>query len=188
MKKIDASKILRLFNLNTSGYLLCTLHRPGNVDNKESLEKIINVLNEYAQNHKIIFPVHPRTRIKMIDFGIGKNLSANLTLCDPIGYIDFLCLVKNAALIITDSGGIQEESTFLNVPCITLRENTERPVTIDIGTNYLAGTDITKMNGLVSEILNGKTKKGTIPPLWDGKAAERICGVLASADLDSIMY
>ena len=181
MQKIDASKILQLFKLNTSGYLLCTLHRPSNVDNKESLEKIITVLNQYAQNHRIIFPVHPRTRTKMIDFGIGINLSENLILCDPIGYIDFLCLIKNASLIITDSGGIQEETTYLGVPCVTLRDNTERPVTLEIGTNYLAGTDITKMNGLVSEILNGKTKKGTIPPLWDGKAAERITTVILNS-------
>jgi UDP-N-acetylglucosamine 2-epimerase (non-hydrolysing) len=180
--KVNISKILTSLGLEARGYMLCTLHRPNNVDNRETLEKIISNLNDFAQKNKIVFPVHPRTRSKMDQFGIGNHLSENLIFTDPVGYIDFLCLIKNASLVITDSGGIQEETTYLGVPCITLRDNTERPVTIEMGTNYLAGTDISKISVLVKEILNGKQKKWSIPPLWDGKAAERICRVLASAE------
>lgn len=176
--KIAASGILGELGLTPSGYLLTTLHRPSNVDDRESLRKIIGILNKYAQTHKIVFPVHPRTRSNMEAFGLLQEVSPNLLLCDPIGYIDFLCLVKHAALILTDSGGIQEESTYLGVQCITLRENTERPVTVEIGTNHLIGTDIDKIDQAIREVLGGKVKKGGIPPLWDGKAAARICKIL----------
>jgi UDP-N-acetylglucosamine 2-epimerase (non-hydrolysing) len=117
----------------------------------------------------------------MKEFGIDHALSENVMITDPIGYIDFLCLIKNASLIITDSGGIQEETTYLGVPCITLRNNTERPVTISVGSNYLAGTKVSNLTKIVKDILNGKVKKSAIPPLWDGKAAERICKILANA-------
>lgn len=179
--RIAASGILREMGLTPSGYLLTTLHRPSNVDDRESLLKIIRVLNKYAETHKIVFPVHPRTRSNMEAFGLLKEISPNLLLCDPIGYIDFLCLVKHAALIITDSGGIQEESTYLGIQCITLRENTERPVTVEIGTNHLIGTDIDKVDQAITEVLGGKVKKGAIPPLWDGGAAARICKILINA-------
>jgi len=117
----------------------------------------------------------------MKEFGIDHKLSENVLITDPIGYIDFLCLIKNASLIITDSGGIQEETTYLGIPCVTLRDNTERPVTISIGSNYLAGTDVSKLSKIVTDILNGRVKKSHIPPLWDGKSAERICKILANA-------
>ena len=181
LPKIDSSPILASLGLEKGEYILCTLHRPANVDNKESLEKILTALNSFAQKKKIIFPVHPRTRANMKQFGIGKDLSSNLLITDPIGYIDFLCLIKNAILIITDSGGIQEETTFLGVPCLTLRDNTERPVTITTGTNYLIGTDVSKLDSIITEILNGKMKKASIPPFWDGKAAERICSILVNS-------
>jgi UDP-N-acetylglucosamine 2-epimerase (non-hydrolysing) len=180
MAKISDSAILETMNLTSNEYMLCTLHRPSNVDDKDSLKKILDVLNEYALSHKVIFPVHPRTKANIARFGFDTALSKNLLLCEPIGYIDFLCLVKNAQLILTDSGGIQEESTYLGVPCITLRENTERPVTIDIGTNYLVGTDLNKLHQAVTNVLQSTTKKGSIPPLWDGKAAERICEQLVA--------
>jgi UDP-N-acetylglucosamine 2-epimerase (non-hydrolysing) len=126
----------------------------------------------------VIFPIHPRTKSNLVKMNLMKGLSENLVLCDPIGYVDFLCLVKNARLIITDSGGIQEESTYLGVQCITLRENTERPVTIDLGTNHLVGTDINAIDRAIADVFIGKVKKGNTPPLWDGRSAERICSIL----------
>lgn len=181
LSKINASTILSALNVKESDYILATIHRPSNVDEEESLSKIIRLLNKYAQVKKIIFPVHPRTRANMQKFGLDKEISDNLILSEPIGYIDFLCLVKNALLILTDSGGIQEESTFLGVQCITLRENTERPVTVESGTNHLIGTDMLKIDQAISSILAGAIKKGNVPPLWDGKAAERICRQIAQS-------
>ena len=180
MNKIDASAILSSLGLAKHDYILCTLHRPTNVDSKGSLEKILATLNSFAEKKKIVFPVHPRTRANMREFGIGNDLSPNILFTDPIGYIDFLCLIKNASLIITDSGGIQEETTYIGVPCVTLRDNTERPITVQIGSNYLEGTDVSKLAGVVTNILNGDIKKSVVPPLWDGKAAERICRILAN--------
>jgi UDP-N-acetylglucosamine 2-epimerase (non-hydrolysing) len=176
--RIDSSTILSELRLKASYYLLATLHRPSNVDKVESLSELIRILNKYACDQKVIFPVHPRTKSNLLKTNLLNELSENLILCDPIGYTDFLCLVKNARLIITDSGGIQEESTYLGVQCITLRENTERPVTIDLGTNHLVGTNIHAIDQAISEVLKGKIKKGEVPPLWDGKAAERICSIL----------
>src|SRR6187399_2548888 len=176
--KINTSQVLASLGLEKATYVLCTLHRPNNVDSKHSLESILGTLNSFAQKKKIVFPVHPRTRTKMKEFGIDHALSENIIVTDPIGYIDFLCLIKNSSLIITDSGGIQEETTYLGIPCVTLRDNTERPVTISIGSNYLAGTDVSKLSKIVTDILNGNVKKNHIPPLWDGKAAERICKIL----------
>ncbi|MDO6435541.1 UDP-N-acetylglucosamine 2-epimerase (non-hydrolyzing) [Flavitalea sp. BT771] len=172
---IDASGILQQLELPKAGYLLATIHRPSNVDTPESLSGILRLLNKYAQGRKVLFPVHPRTRSNIRTFGLEKDISPELILTEPIGYIDFLCLVKNARLIITDSGGIQEESTYLGIPCVTLRDNTERPITVKIGTNYLAGTDMSNADRIIAEVLGGNVKKGSIPELWDGKAAERIC-------------
>ena len=179
--RIDASGILDSLQVDPSGYILATIHRPSNVDHPDSLAGILRLLSKYAKGRKIIFPVHPRTRSNIKSFGLEQELSPELILTEPIGYIDFLCLVKNATLILTDSGGIQEESTYLGVQCITLRDNTERPVTVAIGTNHLAGTDIAKVDSLMAEVLGGKVKKGSIPPLWDGRAAERICRQLVQA-------
>jgi|SRR5687768_9266853 len=179
LPKIENSSILKRFNITREQYILATLHRPINVDNKTSLTEILEILNKHAQNHKIIFPVHPRTKANFKNFDLEKIISQNLIVCDPIGYIDFISLIKNAALIITDSGGIQEESTFLKVQCLTLRENTERPITIELGTNHLIGTNIENIDRAISSVLNSQQiKEGTIPPLWDGKAAERICNKL----------
>jgi len=176
---IDASGILQQLELSKSGYIVATIHRPSNVDTPESLSGILRLLNKYAQGRKVLFPVHPRTRSNIRSFGLEKEVSPELILTEPIGYIDFLCLVKNARLIITDSGGIQEESTYLGIPCVTLRDNTERPITVKIGTNYLAGTDMSNADRIISEVLDGNVKKGSIPELWDGKAAERICQAVA---------
>lgn len=177
--KIERSKILETLNLNKREYVLATLHRPSNVDDSASLLSIIQVLNKHAKNYKIVFPVHPRTRLKLDSNGLQKEISPNILLCDPIGYIDFIHLIKHALLIITDSGGIQEETTFLNIPCLTLRENTERPVTIQLGTNHLIGTDIDNIDQAIANVLDfNKVKTGSIPPFWDGKTAERICAIL----------
>jgi UDP-N-acetylglucosamine 2-epimerase (non-hydrolysing) len=159
-------------------YVLVTLHRPSNVDDAEELFKIFEALNEIASGIGIIFPVHPRTRQVMRQFAI-KHLSPNLHLVDPIGYLEFLGLQKNAALVITDSGGIQEETTFLGIPCITVRENTERPITIAIGTNVLVGRDMNRVKIEARKILSGAAKTGSIPPLWDGRAGERIAAIIA---------
>lgn len=136
------------------------------------------MLNDIARVKKIIFPIHPRTRKNLSDLGLLNNLSDNIILNDPIGYIDFISLVKDSLFVITDSGGIQEETTFLGVPCITLRKTTERSITAEIGTNYLVGEDFSDAKSYISEILEGNAKKGLIPELWDGNAAERIVNIL----------
>jgi UDP-N-acetylglucosamine 2-epimerase (non-hydrolysing) len=132
----------------------------------------------------VIFPVHPRTQQRLTQ--AGRTPHPQLRLTPPIGYLDFLCLLSKATLVLTDSGGIQEETTALGVPCLTLRENTERPVTISEGTNLLVGTDPRKILAAAPEILAGRSKAGRVPPLWDGKAAERIVGILLRRQFDAI--
>jgi UDP-N-acetylglucosamine 2-epimerase (non-hydrolysing) len=156
-------------------YALVTLHRPSNVDNNDGLRNILEALLQINEDLPVVFPVHPRTRQRIVDFGIDASA---LCLVDPIPYIEFLGLQSRATVVITDSGGIQEETTFLNVPCLTLRNNTERPITITLGTNVLVGDDTRKLRWEIVKILDGKAKKGTVPPLWDGRTAERIADVL----------
>ncbi|HEY6770484.1 MAG TPA: UDP-N-acetylglucosamine 2-epimerase (non-hydrolyzing) [Candidatus Sulfotelmatobacter sp.] len=156
---------------------LVTLHRPSNVDDNRNLRRIINSLLSLSERIDIVFPVHPRTRHRIADFGIPLH---NLHLSDPLSYIDFLAMQMRASVVITDSGGIQEETTFLGVPCLTLRENTERPITVTLGTNILVGSDTGRFTSEVNSILDGKVKRGIIPPLWDGHAADRIADVLLS--------
>jgi UDP-N-acetylglucosamine 2-epimerase (non-hydrolysing) len=160
-------------------YALVTLHRPSNVDNNESLKKIVKDLLAINEDLRVVFPVHPRTRQRIADFGIDAS---GLHLIDPIPYIEFLALQTRATLVITDSGGIQEETTFLNVPCLTVRENTERPITLTLGTNVLVGQDSGKLRREAATILQGKGKSGAIPPLWDGRTAERIADILEALD------
>ncbi|MCB0753696.1 MAG: UDP-N-acetylglucosamine 2-epimerase, partial [Ignavibacteriae bacterium] len=143
------------------------------------LIKLINVLNSIAEKRKVLFPIHPRTMKNLTDFGLMEKINKNLILTEPIGYLDFLALTSNAELIVTDSGGIQEESTYLGVQCITLRTSTERPITVEVGTNQLLGTDLEKAKKVALEVLEGKLKMGTIPELWDGKAAERITEIIS---------
>ncbi len=175
-------------------YALLTLHRPSNVDERESFLNILEGLNELASFCPIIFPVHPRTRKKIADFGFDgffsfrqnggpdANAASNGTkgricLIDPLGYIDFLCLMEHAAVVVTDSGGIQEETTCLGVPCVTVRENTERPVTIEVGTNILAGTSAHGIRQAARQQLEAKREAG-VPKAWDGKSAQRILDVI----------
>lgn len=175
---IEKSKILSELSLVKEDYVLVTFHRPSNVDMDKNLSEIVNLLNKISEKKKVVFPIHPRTKKKLKETYLDKTLHKNIILTEPIGYIDFIALVKNSAVVITDSGGIQEETTFLGVPCITTRKTTERPITVEIGTNVLVGEDFEKAFSVASDILNGKKKIGQIPKLWDGKAAERIVGLL----------
>jgi UDP-N-acetylglucosamine 2-epimerase (non-hydrolysing) len=156
-----------------------TLHRPSNVDDGAMLGQLAGALREIARGLPLVFPVHPRTRANLDKFGI--DLGPDVTLVGPQGYMSFLDLWKDAALVLTDSGGLQEETTALGVPCVTLRDNTERPVTVEEGTNVLAGTSPQAITAAAALILAGQGKQGRRPHLWDGKAAERIVAVLALA-------
>ncbi len=178
LPKIDQSDILDKLNLRKGDYVLSTFHRPSNVDNFDSLKSILEMFAKLAEHSKIVFPVHPRTKNKIETFGLNNMIHKNIVLLDPIGYLDFLALTKNASLVITDSGGIQEETTYLDVQCLTVRNSTERPVTCDIGTNQLMGTDLKKVYETAVNILKGNKKNGRIPELWDGHAAERISEVI----------
>jgi UDP-N-acetylglucosamine 2-epimerase (non-hydrolysing) len=157
-------------------FALLTLHRPSNVDSTDKLAELLGAINTIADEVPVIFPIHPRTQQKLSRAGIAPH--QQLRIIEPIGYLDFLCLLSQAALVLTDSGGIQEETTALGVPCLTLRENTERPITISQGTNLLVGTDPSKIVTAAKDILAGNSKAGRVPPLWDGKAAERIVQIL----------
>ena len=157
-------------------FALVTLHRPANVDDSATLKSILQSLLEVNRDLAVLFPAHPRTRQRISDFGLNTG---QLQLFDPLPYLDFLGLQSRATVVITDSGGIQEETTYLGVPCLTLRENTERPVTVSLGTNVLVGRDPDKLRSELSRVLAGKAKKGTVPPLWDGQTGERIAALLA---------
>lgn len=161
-------------------FALVTLHRPSNVDDSDRLQGILKVLLELNEQLDVVFPTHPRTRQRIEQFGINIE---KLHLAEPLPYIEFLSLQRRAAMVITDSGGIQEEATYLGVPCLTLRSNTERPVTVTLGTNVLIGQDLGRLGSEASKILEGKGKKGTLPPLWDGHAAERIAEALHRRDV-----
>jgi len=165
------------FKAQQGRYGVVTLHRPSNVDEPATFARIAGALKEIARDLPLIFPVHPRTRANIEKFGI--DLGPNVTLAGPQAYMAFLNLWKDAAVVLTDSGGLQEETTALGVPCITIRENTERPVTVDEGTNVLAGTDPEAIVREARKVLRGEGKQGRRPQLWDGRAAERIVAVLA---------
>ncbi len=165
------------FKARQGRYGVVTLHRPSNVDEPATFARIAGALKEIAQDLPLIFPVHPRTRANIEKFGI--DLGPNVTLAGPQAYMAFLNLWKDAAVVLTDSGGLQEETTALGVPCITIREDTERPVTVDEGTNVLAGTDPEAIVREARKVLRGEGKQGRRPQLWDGRAAERIVAVLA---------
>jgi UDP-N-acetylglucosamine 2-epimerase (non-hydrolysing) len=174
--QIIKSQILQQLGIRERKYALVTLHRPSNVNKISDFKRILYALAKIQEQLPIVFPVHPRTR-KILDDPELKSITANMPqmiLCDPLGYFDFGRLVSGCRMVITDSGGIQEESTVYGIPCITLRENTERPITIWEGTNELAGTDTAKIIYFAQQILDGKWKSGKIPEFWDGHTAERI--------------
>jgi len=158
-------------------YALVTLHRPANVDDSARLRGILESLLEVNRDLAVIFPAHPRTRKRIADFGLQAG---QLRVLDPLPYLDFLALQARATVVITDSGGIQEEATYLHVPCLTVRENTERPITVTMGTNVLVGRDAAKLRTELAKVLAGQAKKGTVPPLWDGHTGERIAEVVAA--------
>ena len=160
-------------------YALVTLHRPSNVDDGEKLKNILKCLLEVQDRVEVIFPVHPRTRQRIAEFGIDAS---RLHLTGPLPYLEFLGLQVRATVVITDSGGIQEETTYLRVPCLTMRSNTERPITVSMGTNVLVGSDTGKLKTELLKVLEGKGKVGDIPPLWDGRAGERIADVLTGRE------
>ncbi|MGH7496631.1 MAG: non-hydrolyzing UDP-N-acetylglucosamine 2-epimerase [bacterium] len=179
-ERAEQSTILHELKLESKKFGLITLHRPSNVDVKENLENIFGALLQIQRELPLIFPVHPRTRKQMKLFGLDDKIAQarQLILTDPLGYLDFLKLTAHARLVITDSGGIQEETTVLGVPCITVRENTERPVTVSEGTNVVIGMSPQRILEESYRILEGKAKKGGVPEFWDGKAAERIVRIL----------
>lgn len=179
-KQAEHSKTMVELGLKKHSYALITLHRPSNVDDRDNLEIILNAFAEISEKIPLVFPMHPRTRKQLSVFGLEEKVDAitNLKLIDPIGYLDFLKLEKYAKFVLTDSGGIQEETTVFGVPCLTLRENTERPITIELGTNQLVELNKDVIVQKVSEILNEKYKKGSIPPLWDGHTAERVVQIM----------
>lgn len=177
----EKSFVLDGLGVRNSEYAVVTLHRPSNVDDQETFGGILSALITISSTLPIIFPVHPRTRGRIAEFGFTDRVAASgIRLIDPLGYLDFLRLYSGAKLVLTDSGGLQEETTVLGIPCLTLRNNTERPITIEMGTNVLVGTDPEKIKAAASKVLDSnETRKGAnIPPLWDGKTAGRICDEL----------
>lgn len=181
LKVAATSNIRETVGVVEGEYAVCTLHRPSNVDDESTFTGIIDAICDVSQQLPIIFPVHPRTRAKIDEFGLTHKIaSSKIRLIEPLGYIDFMRLYSGARLVLTDSGGLQEETTVLGIPCLTLRENTERPVTITMGTNVLVGTDPEKIRIAANEALSDEAKpEAKVPPLWDGKAAGRICDVLS---------
>ncbi len=180
-KKSPIREVLRLVDKN---YGVLTLHRPSNVDERDTLAPLVETLIEISQRIPIVFPAHPRTAFKIDEFGFSESIAdSGVKLIEPLGYLDFLNLMSHSKLVLTDSGGLQEESTTLGIPCLTLRENTERPITIEMGTNVLVGTNPDKIKHTAYEILENPdfTAGAKVPPLWDGKTAGRICDALIEA-------
>jgi UDP-N-acetylglucosamine 2-epimerase (non-hydrolysing) len=159
-------------------YALVTLHRPSNVDDPGMLRGLLRVLDEISRELPVIFPIHPRTRQRIAQLGCQPGDTTQLW--EPQSYLQFLALQQRAAVVITDSGGIQEETTYLGVPCLTVRDSTERPVTTTVGTNILVGRDLQRLQAEVCALLRGRRKQGSAPPLWDGHAAERIADIVAA--------
>lgn len=180
IEKASASDILGRLGLEPKSYAVLTLHRPNNVDKREVFKSIIGALEEVQKKIKIVFPIHPRTRKKIEEFGLSGKIKSmvNFIITDALGYLDFLSLTANSKFVLTDSGGIQEETTILKIPCVTLRETTERPITVVEGTNVIVGSDKEKIIKESLKVIEGKQKKGKIPELWDGRASERIVKVL----------
>lgn len=181
LERAANSKIRETMGIVGRGYAVLTLHRPSNVDNRDNLSGIVSALEQIANRLPIVFPIHPRTRKTLSDFGLLDRLNnvGNIRTVEPLGYLEFLRLFSGARLVLTDSGGIQEETTVLGIPCLTLRENTERPITIEMGTNKLVGRDPKQIVAAAVKILEGPAiKTHQIPPLWDGHTADRIISSL----------
>ncbi len=173
-----SSDIARKLNLEPGKFIYSTLHRPSNVDDRHSLAAILAQFESVGQKYPVIFPLHPRTRKMMGEFGLSSRDSATIRFIDPVGYHDSLYLVENARFILTDSGGLQEESTYFRTPCLTLRPNTERPITVSVGSNRL--TKLDRLQADIDGILSREPRFGEVPPLWDGQTAGRIIDSLLS--------
>jgi UDP-N-acetylglucosamine 2-epimerase (non-hydrolysing) len=181
--KAEELPTVKKMGLTPKQYAVCTLHRPSNVDQVGTLSGLLDALSYIARSIPVIFPAHPRTQKIISESGLASALarSPELRLIEPMGYLEFLSLTIQAALILTDSGGLQEEATVLNIPCLTLRENTERPITVSLGTNTLVGRDPERIKHEAMQVLSGHGKQGRIPELWDGHAAQRIAEVYERA-------
>ena len=178
LERAKSSTIRDLLGIANTGYAVLTLHRPANVDEHKTFSGILDALAEIARRLPIIFPVHPRTRKTITELGLSEKIEsiAGLRLIEPLGYLDFVGLFSGAKLVLTDSGGLQEETTVLGIPCLTLRENTERPITVDAGTNVIVGTDSQRITSAAFRALDGSTRTSPAgaPALWDGHTADRI--------------
>lgn len=181
VEKARQLKPYEQFGVKENNYIFVTLHRPSNVDNKASLSVIMKHLIALSKKLPVIFPMHPRTRKNLIEFGLHDKIAKakGMIICDPLGYHDTIGLVDKCSFVLTDSGGLQEETTVLGIPCLTLRPNTERPVTITHGTNRL--TSLSSLEDDLVKLMNGNHKKGRIPDLWDGHTAERIVNILTNS-------
>jgi UDP-N-acetylglucosamine 2-epimerase (non-hydrolysing) len=171
----------RTYGLDPGSYVLLTAHRPEMVDNQDKLGQFVHGIEEISRKHPVVFPIHPRTLSRIREAGLQELMegSASIHMVEPLGYLEFLSLIMDAGLVLTDSGGVQEETTALGVPCATIRDNTERPCTIDVGTNELLPLETSAIAQAAERALNGSWKKGALPDLWDGHAAERIADVMA---------
>ena len=179
--EIQKSIVLNDYGLVSGEFVLMTMHRPGNVDTKENLLKLLQILSHATQNYSIVFPIHPRTRKSLESHGLMNEVESNskIILTPPLDYFAFQKLTAECKFVLTDSGGIQEETTFRQVPCLTLRPNTERPSTIDVGTNTLVPFDPEIVTSYIDQITDGTYKTGVIPPLWDGQSTKRIVKILS---------
>jgi UDP-N-acetylglucosamine 2-epimerase (non-hydrolysing) len=171
--------VLDDLSLTSGEYAVMTMHRPSNVDDTRRLSELLDLVNEISHRVPVVFPCHPRTKKEMTNLGVlGRIDSDCFKIIDPIGYLDFLRLQSEAKFVLTDSGGIQEETTYLRIPCITMRENTERPATVETGSNVLTGPHPGKIRQAVENVLNGRHREGAIPKYWDGQAASRIAKII----------
>jgi UDP-N-acetylglucosamine 2-epimerase (non-hydrolysing) len=177
--KIEHSQILNKLDIDDD-FALMTIHRPATVDNKKGLQKMISLINAVTKKYRVVFPIHPRTVSRLEEFELSAEIKSNsrLTLTEPMDYFSFQKLIRECSVVLTDSGGIQEETTFRQVPCLTLRPNTERPSTVKVGSNTLMPFDVNRINEKINKIESGRYKKGKVPPLWDGKSTERILKII----------
>ena len=183
-EEINDSQILKKLEITDTNFILMTMHRPATVDSKVELQKLSDLIKYVSKKYKIVFPIHPRTLKKLEEFKLKDSFTnnINLVLTEPLEYFAFQQLIKHSQFILTDSGGIQEESTYLGIPCLTLRPNTERPITLSEGTNTLIPFELNIIKDYILQIEEGKYKKGTIPKFWDGKSTERILEFISNLD------
>lgn len=182
LAKAKTSTVARDLGVSAQGYGLMTLHRPSNVDSPEILKKILAAVASIQKEMPVIFPIHPRTRKMLSQFGLDEAVRAmnNLTLTEPLGYLAFLKLMSEARFVLTDSGGVQEETTYLNIPCLTLRENTERPITTTLGSNRLVPLETDAIVSFAQQALQGRLQRKAVPPMWDGETSTRIVDIFKS--------